>query len=58
MPWAQVLLEHLEGWVHSVPREPLALEELAVQPALRVRPVLQKRPGCGWCLGWRKWGRR
>ena len=28
------------------------------QPALRVRPVLQKRPGCGWCLGWRKWGRR
>lgn len=54
MPWAQVLLEHLEGWVHSVPREPLALEELAVQPALWVRPVLQKRPGCGWCLGWRK----
>ena len=61
MPWAQVLLEHLEGWVHSVPREPLALEELAVQPALRVRPVLQERrglvlvppgPGCGWCLGW------
>lgn len=39
MPWAQVLLEHLAGWVHSVPREPLALEELAVQPVLRVQRV-------------------
>ena len=57
VPWAQVLLEHLEGWVRLVPRES------AVQPALRVRLVLQERrglvlvpmrPGCGWCLGWRK----
>ena len=43
VPWAQVLLEHLEGWVYSEPREPLALEELAVQPALRVRPVLREQ---------------
>ena len=57
VPWAQVLLEHLAGWVRLVPRES------AVQPALRVRLVLQERrglvlvpmrPGCGWCLGWRK----
>ena len=57
VPWAQVLLEHLVGWVLSV------LQESAVQPALRVRLVLQERrglvlvpmrPGCGWCLGWRK----
>ena len=45
MPWAQVLLEHLAGWVHSVPREQLepleslVLEELAVQPVLRVQRV-------------------
>ena len=67
VPWALVLLGHLEGWVHLVPREPSALEEPAMQPALRVRPVLQERrglvlvpmrPGSGWCLGWRKWGRR
>jgi len=46
VPWAQVLLEHLAGWVRSVPRErlePLVLAELAVQlvrpgsRALRVR---------------------
>ena len=30
VPWAQVLLEHLAGWVRSVPREPSALEEPAV----------------------------
>ena len=39
VPWAQVLLEHLAGWVRLVPRES------AVQPALRVRLVLQERPG-------------
>ena len=63
VPVVQVLPEHLEGWVHLVPREPSALEEPAMQTALRVRPVLQERrglvlvpmrPGCGW----RKWGRR
>ena len=63
VPEGQVLLEHLAGWVRSVLREPSVLEEPAVQPALRVRPVLQERrglvlvpmrPGCGWCLGWRK----
>ena len=57
VPEVQVLLEHLAGWVRLVPRES------AVQPALRVRLVLQERrglvlvpmrPGCGWCLGWRK----
>ncbi|WP_350309278.1 hypothetical protein, partial [Corynebacterium sp. MSK150] len=37
VPVVQVLPEHLEGWVHSV------LRESAVQPALRVRPVLQER---------------
>ena len=39
MPVVQVLLEYLEGRVHSALREPLALEELAVQPVLRVQRV-------------------
>ena len=58
VPVVQVLPEHLEGWVHLVPREPSALEEPAMQTALRVRPMRPElvpiRSGCGW----RKWGRR
>lgn len=46
VPLVQVLLEHLEGWVHSVPREqlePLVLEELVAQLVRLVLLALQVR---------------
>lgn len=46
VPLAQELLEYSEGWAHSVPRERRGLA------------LVPMRPGRGWCLGRRKWGRR
>ena len=46
VPWVQVLLEHLAGWVRSVPRErlePLVLGELVVQLVQSGPQVLQAR---------------
>ena len=46
VPWAQVPAGHLEGWVHSVPRErlePLVLGELVAQLVRLVPLALQVR---------------
>jgi len=46
VPLAQVLLEHLEGWVHSAPREqlePLVFGELVARLVWLVPLALQVR---------------